>query len=244
MPDGWESGGLTDITIPGDASVNDPRIYVGQNDPIASMFGDAAIVMYWGNGRAFFLNVEQSGSPDRGQLHLQSFDPVTGNHQYIDLDVDMVGMVETMNIGQNMVGELVLGATPGGATSIRVDSPTRFRENVVIDDANTIHDVSGLMYRKGQSDVVPISFVTQSQFLQAVVFPVAFPVGITPHVTLNINSAAGATAGWVARASGVTNTGFTIFVFNTRSDPAAAVFTPLTATWASIPVSWEATTDG
>lgn len=69
MPDGWEAAGFTDITIPADAGVNDPRIYVGQNDPLAAAVGqDAAIVFYWADQRAFVISVSDSGGTgDHGQ---------------------------------------------------------------------------------------------------------------------------------------------------------------------------------
>lgn len=91
MPDGWESGGITDITIPGDAGPSDPRVYVGQNDPIAlSLSQDAALVFYFGNERAFLITVEQSGDDTFGQLHFLGFDSgPTTLKSYIDFDFDI-----------------------------------------------------------------------------------------------------------------------------------------------------------
>lgn len=101
MPDGWESGGVTDITIPGDAGPSDPRIYVGQADPIATFLGqDAAVVFYWADQRAFLISVEQSGGPDHGQLHILSFDEINGIKQLIDLDHEVAA-----NQGQIFIGQ-------------------------------------------------------------------------------------------------------------------------------------------
>lgn len=101
MPDGWESGGLTEITIPGDAGPNDPRVYVGQDDPLLTAINqDAGIVLYWANGRAFVISVEASGGPDHGQLHIWSNDEINGLKQLIDLDHDVPSDSATVNLGQ------------------------------------------------------------------------------------------------------------------------------------------------
>ena len=80
---------------------------------------------------------------------------------------------------------------------------------------------------------VDISFTTLSSFTQAISFTKAYDVGVVPVVTCNINSGAGATARWMARAISISNTGFTLFLFKgDAADPAA--------TWAAIPVQWTA----
>lgn len=101
MPDGWESVGITDITIPGDAGPADPRIYIGQNDEIArGVSQDAAIVLYFGLNRAFLISVEQSGGPDFGQLHIWSVDNNAGTlFQYIDIDHDVLAGKGDITLG-------------------------------------------------------------------------------------------------------------------------------------------------
>lgn len=87
MPDGWESGGFQDITIPADAGVDDPRVFIGQDDPLLNFLGQSAgIVFYWANNRAFVFSVEPSGGPDLGQLHIWSSDETHGIRQIIDVD--------------------------------------------------------------------------------------------------------------------------------------------------------------
>lgn len=103
MPDGWESAGITDITIPGDAGPSDPRVYVGQNDPIAlSLSQDAALVFYFGNERAFLITVEQSGDDTFGQLHFLGFDSgPTTLKSYIDFDFDIDNDQGFVYLGQS-----------------------------------------------------------------------------------------------------------------------------------------------
>lgn len=88
---GWTAD-PADILVPPSAGPNDPRIYIGPNDPIAeSLSQDAAIVLYFADQRAFILSVEQSGGPDDGQLHLWcTADDDPGNfHQLMDFDFDV-----------------------------------------------------------------------------------------------------------------------------------------------------------
>jgi hypothetical protein len=87
-----------------------------------------------------------------------------------------------------------------------------------------------------QSGSVNVSFVALSSSTVAVLYDVAFPVGVVPTVTTNINSGAGVTARWDSRAFNVSNTGFTLFVYKTDgADPAQ--------TWANVPVQWHAHAD-
>lgn len=84
-----------------------------------------------------------------------------------------------------------------------------------------------------EQNSVNISFITLSSFTQAVVFTKAYDAGVVPVVTCNINSSVAATARWQARATAISNTGFTLFLFKgDAADPAA--------TWAAIPVQWTA----
>ena len=98
--------------------------------------------------------------------------------------------------------------------------------------ANTIQKSTGIQYKASQQGTASVSFLTETSFTQAVVFPITFPT--IPNVQVNINSGLGETARWCARAIAVATTGFTLFVFRgDNSDPAE--------TWSSIPVQWLAT---
>lgn len=72
-----------------------------------------------------------------------------------------------------------------------------------------------------------VNFTTLTQTTIAVTFPVPFLV--VPKVFTEIQSGAGSTARWDSRATAVTTTGFTMFVYS--NDPAAS-------TWVDVPVSW------
>jgi hypothetical protein len=85
-------------------------------------------------------------------------------------------------------------------------------------------------YRQVQTGTGVASFTTVATFTLAQVFPVAFsaaPMVLNP----NIDNAAGVTAHWVARAIGITTTGFNIFLFTLDG---------ITATWSNVNVSWAA----
>jgi hypothetical protein len=73
-----------------------------------------------------------------------------------------------------------------------------------------------------------VNFTMMDNFTTGVAFGFTFP-GI-PTVVMNIDSGAGATGRWDARAISVTATGFTLFVFSNASGS--------TSTWADIPVSY------
>lgn len=78
----------------------------------------------------------------------------------------------------------------------------------------------------GESGVSSISFTSQTSFTVNVTFATAFSAA--PRVGCNINSTAGSTLQWTAKAGGITTTGFTLIV----SGPAA--------TWSNVEVQWMA----
>ncbi|MEU2487019.1 H-type lectin domain-containing protein [Streptomyces sp. NPDC012617] len=80
-------------------------------------------------------------------------------------------------------------------------------------------------------NVETFSFTNVTSFTRNITFTT--PFAAPPHVTVNINSGAGPTARWGARAINVSTTGFTIFLFSGALGE--------TGTWASVPVSWRAT---
>lgn len=78
-----------------------------------------------------------------------------------------------------------------------------------------------------KSGSLPVSFSSQVSYTQAVSFGTLF--ASTPRVTVNITSASGATAGWEGRATNVTASGFTLFLYGPSS------------TWTGSAVQWIAT---
>ncbi len=74
------------------------------------------------------------------------------------------------------------------------------------------NSTDGMTYRRGQVGVQNVAMgASATTFSQAVVFPIAFPVGVTPSVAgLNIRTSAAAGQLWCLRATSITNTGFTI----------------------------------
>lgn len=79
-----------------------------------------------------------------------------------------------------------------------------------------------------QGGEILMSFVAATSDTQVVVFPQPFDASTTPNVHVNINSGAGATSQWHARAINISWQGFTMFVFGPSS------------TWTNIPVGWSA----
>jgi hypothetical protein len=88
-----------------------------------------------------------------------------------------------------------------------------------------------LVNARGQlTGTISLTFTSAVSFSSAVNFGATFTQ--PPVVAPNIDSGAGPTARWCARAISITTTGFSMFVF--AADGVAA-------TWASVPVSWTAT---
>lgn len=94
------------------------------------------------------------------------------------------------------------------------------------------NQTSNISYRPTQVGVQSVSFTNELSFVQPVVFPVAFPSA--PVVICNINSGAGETGQWEARAFNITTTGFDMFLNRSDTDRPAA-------TWVGVPVGWTAT---
>lgn len=102
---GLSNPGLEELIVPSSATDNDPRVYVGQQDPIATgLSQDAAIVFYWGNEKAYLLAVEDSGGVS-GQLHLWSVIPGGQLHQIIDVDHDENTDTVRVDFGQGPASE-------------------------------------------------------------------------------------------------------------------------------------------
>lgn len=93
--------------------------------------------------------------------------------------------------------------------------------------------LDGVPVLRGDVGTELVTFAAATTFLQSVNYPVAFPVGVVPNVTVNIASAAGVTRWFKVRADTFTNTGFRI-VGDTTDAAAPAV------AWTNIPVTWVA----
>jgi hypothetical protein len=101
--------------------------------------------------------------------------------------------------------------------------------------SGALTDSDSLPYKSVQVGIASVSFTSQTSFTTTVTFDTAFPSGVTPVVVTTISSGSGTVTRWGSRAISVTNTGFTLFVFQGQtSDPSQ--------TWAAIPVSWVAVT--
>ncbi len=73
----------------------------------------------------------------------------------------------------------------------------------------------GTTFPQYQSGWVPVTVTANTSATGPLVF--ARPFANPPAVTVNLNSAPGATAGWGIRAINITTTGFTWFIFGTSS---------------------------
>lgn len=75
-----------------------------------------------------------------------------------------------------------------------------------------------------------VSFTSLTSTFVSVSFGATFPAA--PAVTTNIDSGSGPTALWGSRATSITTTGFSLYLYSSNV---------VAATWASIPVTWVAT---
>lgn len=265
---GW-TGLPNSITVPGEASGNTPRIYLGDDDPLADAAGqDAAMVLYFNTESAFTVAVETTGNHNFGQLNIYGLSndgpnsPVSfiefdygtgylGGAQFANILIGHsgVGDVDFSNNGYvNIANAQNLDVSCGGDVDFNTGADVNIHPaglinlgdifdpaDVIVD--GTMSDTASLSYLKGQKGVVSVSFVALSNTTIAVVFPFPFAAGLIPDVQVNIDSGAGVTARWGARAIGISNTGFTLFVFKMEAAGAAQ-------TWAGINVRWSALTEG
>lgn len=96
--------GLRKLVVPWGVSTG-PRVVIQTDDPIMAYLNlSAAVMWYWNDNTAFMWAVEQSGSPNYGQLHLYSTDDTTGIlAQWIDITHDLTSGLTQMDVGQNNV---------------------------------------------------------------------------------------------------------------------------------------------
>jgi hypothetical protein len=81
---------------------------------------------------------------------------------------------------------------------------------------------AGAMVKTGSATVGPLG-INLTSFTAVVAFGVTFPAA--PNVHVNLNSGAGPTSNWHARAISISTTGFTIFGFGPSTGPAGPGFT-------------------
>lgn len=96
---------LQSITVPGDASDNDPRIFIGDDDPVLEFLDQTnGIVFYFGNGRAFIISVEADGPPgnesDIGRLHIWAYSELA-LFQMFDMDYNVPTSTVSVNTFQD-----------------------------------------------------------------------------------------------------------------------------------------------
>jgi len=101
----WSENPLESITVPGDASDSDPRIFIGDGDPILEFLGQTnGIVFYFGPGRAFLISVEQDGPPgnesDIGRLHIWAYSELA-LFQMFDMDYNVPTSTVSVNTFQD-----------------------------------------------------------------------------------------------------------------------------------------------
>lgn len=84
-------------------------------------------------------------------------------------------------------------------------------------------------YLPGESGTALVGFTNQNSYTMSVSYSTAF--SLTPKVFVNINTGAGATLGWIARAFNITTTGFTMYVVQAEN---------LNSSWNNVPVDWVA----
>lgn len=101
-------------------------------------------------------------------------------------------------------------------------------DDSLIIGATLSNATDGMAYRRGQVFTPLISNAAAASFTQAVNFPVAFPAGVVPTISLNVADASGATLKAIVSAFSITNTGFTL---RARSGDGTAM-----GAWTNIPV--------
>jgi hypothetical protein len=107
---------LQSITVPGDASNTDPRIFIGDDDPILEFLDQTnGIVFYFGDGRAFIISVEADGNPnpeDIGRLHIWAFSE-NALIQMFDMDYDVPTSTVSVNTFQDSTTDLTENSVLG-----------------------------------------------------------------------------------------------------------------------------------
>lgn len=107
MADGDWTAEPDEITVPPDAADDEPRLYIGPNDPLAADIlgqNNNAIMFYWADRRAFMIFSEDNG-PDFGALRIWSVDDQPGGRliQWIEMfhDVNDPEFAPSMVVGGN-----------------------------------------------------------------------------------------------------------------------------------------------
>lgn len=147
-----------------------------------------------------------TGANEQQELQLQSGQLSGGGNSA----VVRIRSADSANVAQPFI-ELDARGTPGSFVWLNAADVTI---------ANNI-DIGGNTHIN-QSGRVSVTVTASVQGTAAVVFPTAYPVGVTPLVFLNRDSGAGVAAAFYAEAVNITNTGFTAQI---RTTAAAATFT-------------------
>lgn len=155
----------------------------------------------------------------------------TGGHDPVTVEIASGNVGDTVNSASAYMGLAGSGDTSTTPGKMYVSMNDGTECQLYVNGPIFSGDAFGTNERIFQTGTQLVSFVALSTFTVAVNFPVAF--ANVPTVTVNINSGAGVTARWGARAFNVTTTGFTLFVFEgDAADPAQ--------TWTNVPVQWQA----
>lgn len=150
-----------------------------------------------------------------------------GNGMRTATIASVVGRTITLSISGGLISSGV--GVVGSYTPVVGDTVAVFRQ----DSSWLILGVitTNLISTRAQATgTVGVSLTAAASGTAAASFGVTFAQ--PPVVIPNIDSGAGITARFVARAIAITTTGFTVFVFSGDGT---------TATWSNVPVSWVAT---
>ncbi|MCP3820056.1 hypothetical protein NLX86_18745 [Streptomyces sp. A3M-1-3] len=138
------------------------------------------------------------------------------------------------NLASGIVPRTVMRFASASSRSATVTSPV---EGMVtwLQDLNRLYVYDGSAWVPVgpiiQSGTVAMSWTNVDQATASVTFPVAFPA--TPRVFININNGTGVVARWISRATNVSTSGFTAFLFAAEAGG--------TTTGSNVDVHWFAT---
>lgn len=109
------------------------------------------------------------------------------------------------------------------------------RGNIFRWPAGSTATAPAFRYPYGQSQTETISFAASTSVVQAITFSPAFEASEPlPKVFVNINSTAGATRYWNARAANITRTGFDLWMYTTDAARVAEAWTNVSVQWIAL----------
>lgn len=143
---------------------------------------------------------------------------------------EVVGLSSPVQYQPDATGEAKLELRSGQAAD-PTSSVLITADAVLISSGNLLDGTNTLVFLRGQRGLVSVTINSgTTSGTVAVGFPIAFPVGTVPHVSVNINSGAGGTGRCFVRAINITRTGFTLFV----ESPTTAI----NLAWVAQAVGW------